>query len=283
MRKAAKALGIVSALFSALSIWWAQFLGWLGPFAGDFLVFVVGIGGGVLALTRPVAAGILMLVTGIGGFIAVHVFHLPLFSWPTIVAFFPLISGGVLALTAREKQPAARVAAMILGIFGGLCSSYATYVVIATAMPGGFVIWGFLCSLMAIAGGAISLDRPTQAGKLMLLSAIGSGGITFTIVSTMGVFCPMVFKAYSIVFCLIATLALIPGGVFALVSPTVKGPAWIIAATIVFVGIIGGLLATLGPYAVLYSPFVGAPFLIVGGALALAWRKERRAKNSQRP
>jgi hypothetical protein len=152
---------------------------------------------------------------------------------------------------------------MILGIFGGLNSSYATYVVIETAMPGGFVIWGFLCSLMAIAGGVISLDRPTLAGILMLLSAIGSFGLAPTILFTM----PGCWGAPgvgAIMHYLIATLVLIPGGVFALVWRAVKGPAWIIAATIVFLGIIGGLVAFLGLVAVMpllwLATFLLAPF-----------------------
>jgi hypothetical protein len=153
---------------------------------------------------------------------------------------------------------------MILGVFGGLCSSFATYVVIETAMPGGFLIWGLLCSLMAIAGGVISLDRPTWAGILMLLSVIGSFSIAPTILVTMRLFCPGAPGVGAVVFYLIATLVLIPGGVFALASRAVKWPAWIIAATIVFLGIVGGLVAFLGPFAVLpllwLALFLLAPF-----------------------
>jgi hypothetical protein len=227
-----------------------------------------------------------MLVTGIGGLIASGVFTPPpyLFSKPTVLAaFIPLISGGVIAMTAREKQPAARVAAMILGIFGGICSSFVTFGLIigaiGAAMLGRFEIWGlyslyslwgFLCSLMAIAG-VISLDRPTRAGILMLLSAIGGGVLAFTIIATMRPCLPSLE-----VFYLVATFVLIPGGVCALVSRTVKGPAWIIAATIIFLGIGGGLLATVGPWGILYYPFGSVLFLlIVGGALALAARKKR--------
>jgi hypothetical protein len=135
MRKAAMALGIMSALLSAYPIRsalsrWAEFpVGDVHVLVrmavGDVLVLVVGIvgivgiGGGVLALTRPVVAGTLMLITGIGGLIANLVFNLFVVLGPTFAAFFLLISGGVIALTAREK-PAGRVVTMVLGILVGL-------------------------------------------------------------------------------------------------------------------------------------------------------------------
>jgi hypothetical protein len=62
MRKAATVLGIMSAFFGGLSV--VLTLAWTGVFfPGGFVVLVVGIVGGVLALTRPVAAGILLVVS----------------------------------------------------------------------------------------------------------------------------------------------------------------------------------------------------------------------------
>jgi hypothetical protein len=130
MRKAAMVLGIMSAVFGGLCLVQTLASPWMGVFipgdfvvavAGGLVVLVVGIVGGVLALTRSVAAGILMLATGIGGLIAAHVFPgLALFYLPIYYAFPPLIAGGIIALTARDKQPACSVHAMGLGFLGGI-------------------------------------------------------------------------------------------------------------------------------------------------------------------
>jgi hypothetical protein len=172
---------------------------------------------------------------------------------PTFVALFLLISGGIIALTGREKQPAARVVARALGIFGGLLGGFGVFVVIV-AIPEGLVIWGFLCSLMAIAGGAIALDRPALAGTLILLSAVGGVGLAFTILFTEHIYCWAQPENIPIILYPFATLFLIPGGILALTSCKERLPASINAATVL--GIVGGLFAAVSALGV--SP----PFML---------------------
>jgi hypothetical protein len=247
MRKAATVLGIMSAFFSGYSVVEALLNPWMVGrvvlFAGSFVVLVVGIVGGVLALTRPVVAGILMLVTGIGGFIAAYVFFgRTLFYLPTFVALLLLIPGGIIALTARDKQPACSVHAMGLGILGGIIASGGVEYSIRV-WPEQFVSWGFLSALMAsaIAGGAAALYRPTLGGTLMLLSAIGSLGITIMgyVPGVRPPDWPFAITEFRVMYPL-ATILLIPGGALALASRTER-PASIKAAMVL--GIMGGLIA----------------------------------------
>jgi hypothetical protein len=216
MRKATTVLGIMSAFFGGFSV--VLTLAWTGVFfPGGFVVLVVGIVGGVLALTRLVAAGILMLATGIGGLIAAHVFPgLVLLYLPIYYAFPPLIAGGIIALTARDKQPACSVHAMGLGFLGGIIQVTGVEYAIRVA-PEQFLIWGFLSALMAIAGGVIALYRPTLGGTLMLLSAIGSLGVAIIII-----FFPRISPIFpdtilAVTYSL-TTILLIPGGALALAS-----------------------------------------------------------------
>jgi hypothetical protein len=243
MRKAATVLGIMSAVFSALDIWWTLYVWRAEPAAWNFLVLFVGIVGGVLALTRPVVAGTLMLVTGIGGLIAAHVFiGLTFFLLPTFVPLFLLILGDIIALTAREKQPACSVHAMGLGILGGLIGIPGVNYGIRV-FPEQFVAWGFLCSLMAMAigGGMIALYKPTLGGTLMLLSGIGSLGITIRsyVFWIPPAYWPFFDATFRVVHPL-ATILLIPGGALALASRRER-PASIKAAMVL--GIMGGLIA----------------------------------------
>jgi hypothetical protein len=247
MRKAAMVLGIMSAVFvGGFSVVRVLFNPWAVLLsAGDLVVFVVGIVGGVLALTRPVVAGILMLATGIGGLIAAHVFPgLALFYLPIYFAFPPLIAGGIIALTARDKQPACSVHAMGLGFLGGIIGVPGVEYGIRV-FPEQFLAWGFLCSLMAmaIAGGVIALYRPTLGGTLMLLSAIGSLGVAIAPEIMPPYwwywwpFTDAIFGVYTL-----AAIPLIPGSALALVSRKER-PASIKAAMVL--GIMGGLIATL--------------------------------------
>ncbi|MBT9162974.1 MAG: hypothetical protein DDT27_01539 [Dehalococcoidia bacterium] len=119
-----------------------------------------------------------------------------------VILFILLIVGATLLLAARGKRPAARIAAMALGIIGGLIGAYGVYsyvVYIHTPVmlpvpipePPGDVVytpvmppvimreahWGFLLpataiSVMAIAGGILALTRPKVAGALMLVAGI---------------------------------------------------------------------------------------------------------------
>jgi hypothetical protein len=220
MRKAAMVLGIMSAVFGGYSV--VLTLAWSGVFLpGGFVVLVVGIVGGVLALTRPVAAGILMLATCIGGLIAAYVFPgLALFYLPIYYASLPLIAGGIIALTARDKQPACSVHAMGLGFLGGIIQVPGVEYAIRVALEQ-FLIWGFLSALMAIAiaGGVIALYRPTLGGTLMLLSAIGSLGVAIIII-----FFPRISPIFPdtilAVTYFLTTILLIPGGALALASRT---------------------------------------------------------------
>jgi hypothetical protein len=233
----------MSAFFGGLSV--VLTLAWTGVFfPGGFVVLVVGIVGGVLAaLTKSVVAGILMLVTGIGGFIAAYVFFgRALFYLPTFVAFLLLIPGGIIALTARDKQPACSVHAMGLGILGGIIASGGVEYSIRV-WPEQFVSWGFLSALTAsaIAGGAAALYRPTLGGTLMLLSAIGSLGITIMgyVPGVQPPDWPFAIAEFRVMYPL-ATILLIPGGALALASRKER-PASIKAAMVL--GIMGGLIA----------------------------------------
>jgi hypothetical protein len=193
-----------------------------------------------------------MLVTGIGSFIATGVFDFAApVAYPPIT--LPLITAGALALTVREKQPAARVAARALGIFGGLIGGFGVFVAIV-AIPEGLVIWGFLCSLIAIAGGVIALNRPALAGTLMLLSAVGGiGAVVMIFVLGTVPLCWADPGAAFIILYPFAALFLIPGGILALTSCKER-PASINAAMIL--GIVGGLFAAVSALGV--SP----PFML---------------------
>ncbi|MCL0099174.1 hypothetical protein M1O16_05020 [Dehalococcoidia bacterium] len=133
MRIAAMVLGILGGLIGAYLV---TFSPWEVPawilLTWTLLLPVVAIAGGVLALRRPAVGGILMLVSGIAGVIAAHLYWLHPGYWlGYIFAGFLLIMGGAIALAAREKRPAARVAVMALGILGGLFGAYGAYI----AMP----------------------------------------------------------------------------------------------------------------------------------------------------
>lgn len=196
-RIAAMGLGILGGLVGALAVYNSIY--WLHPriareeFLAMGLFFpIIGIVGGILALTRPAVAGALMLVSGIGSVIAVAVFLPPFWHQATYDhASFALITGGALSLVAREKGPATGKVATVLGIVGGFLSTLGSWSYIEFLLRPGRVLgaevlifwvifWGLL-PLMAIAGGILALRRPGIAATLMLASGtLGLGGFVAT-------------------------------------------------------------------------------------------------------
>jgi hypothetical protein len=67
-----------------------------------------------------------------------------------------------------------RIAAMVLGIIGGLISAGGVFEDIIRGFPAEYIAWeGLLFPIMAIAGGVLALVKPAVGGILMLVSAIG--------------------------------------------------------------------------------------------------------------
>jgi hypothetical protein len=72
-----------------------------------------------------------------------------------------------------------RIAAMVLGIIGGLIGAGGVFeAIIIWRLPAEYlaeyVAWeGLLFPIMAIGGGVLALGRPAVGGILMLVSAIG--------------------------------------------------------------------------------------------------------------
>ena len=153
MRIAAMVLGILGGLIGAYLV---TFSPWEVPawilLTWILLLPVAAIAGGVLALRRPAVGGILMLVSGIAGVIAAHLYWLHPGYWlGYIFAGILLITGGAIALAAREKRPAARVAVMALGILGGLFDASGAYIAMSwVPLLSAAIV--FLFSLIAIAG-----------------------------------------------------------------------------------------------------------------------------------
>ena len=266
-RIAAMALGSLGGLIVAFSVY--HYL--TGPFippreyylvAWGILSSLMGFAGGALALTRPGVAGTLMLVNGIGFIIAAAFkFPYPIGGPVSLFVPFPLITGGALALAARKKYPATRILAMVLGILAGLLGAF-----VAWRPIGEIVIWGLLCSLMAIVGGGITLAKPVVAGTLMLLSSIGcfSVSILVSILVAWSHWQEVLIMCYAI-----AGFLLIAGCVFAMAAPGKQPTARIVAMTL---GVFAGLLVV--PFGFFAVPFSLAILLIplmaiAGGALAL--------------
>ncbi|MBT9140988.1 MAG: hypothetical protein DDT30_01574 [Dehalococcoidia bacterium] len=184
-RRAAMALGILGGLVYAFC---TTYVAMGDPeltgevLSAVLLLPVMAIAGGLLALTRPAAAGILMLISGIGGIVFPFLgWRLDDFGLVSPFVTLLLIPGGILALAAAcEKHPPARIAAMVFGTLAGFVGTFG--VASTGAMAGEILIWGLLCSLMAIIGGVLTLTRPTIARTLMLLSGIGSFGAAVLVI-----------------------------------------------------------------------------------------------------
>lgn len=107
MRSAARILGIVGGILGLLAAFGVLFFGGLGQAFGALgagivvdlgwlalIASIVGIVGGVLAISKPALAGALMLVGGVLGFIAITLFWVP--------SGLLLIAGAILAFIGRR-------------------------------------------------------------------------------------------------------------------------------------------------------------------------------------
>jgi len=189
MRIAAMVLGLIGGLVSALGVYW----GWPGV-GGEYLAWgilssIFGIAGGILALRRPKVSGVLMLLGGMGGWsalLAVLVFeglYCQVHGAPRLCdahfAFYrafifagsPLFIGAALSHAASKEYHRGSIAAMVLGLIGGLIGILGVWH--SPWIPGEYLVWGILSSFIGIAGGTLALKKPKVSGILMLLSAMG--------------------------------------------------------------------------------------------------------------
>ncbi|MCL0029687.1 hypothetical protein M1N19_01810 [Dehalococcoidia bacterium] len=199
------------------------------------LVFLMAVGGGILAVTRPKVGGGLMLLAAIAGWLApVGMIALQwgiYLNWMGfyVAAFYflaglLLIAGGALALTSRKEQPAAINAAMVLGIIGGLLAGVCALVVDPPFMLQAeellfwkihYGIWVLLFAVMGFTAGILALKRPKAAGTLMLISGV-SGGIGYYLLRDVPL--AWLFGGYECWLCALASVLLMLGGAFALTS-----------------------------------------------------------------
>ncbi|MCL0058041.1 hypothetical protein M1N05_03130 [Dehalococcoidales bacterium] len=136
--------------------------------------------------------------------------------------FIPLLAAGaVYTLGVTMKRPPIRVAAAVLGVFGGVMGALSLPFFSPFPLE---AVLGTLASLLAIGGGVLTLARPRVGGILILLASIvewsGFGAHLYT------------------------TLFLVPGGALALASDKKRPAAIYVAMTL---GIIGGLSAGVAP------------------------------------
>ncbi|MCL0063889.1 hypothetical protein M1N83_01590 [Dehalococcoidia bacterium] len=162
------------------------------------LVFLMALGGGILALSKPKVAGRLLLLSAVGGWLApVGMIALRWGIRLELGLFLPvahyflagllLIAGGALALNLAKERPAAINGAMVLGIIGGLLAGLCALVVDPPFMLQAeellfwkihYCIWVLLYPIMGFTAGILALKRPKAAGTLMLISGV-SGGIGY--------------------------------------------------------------------------------------------------------
>ncbi|MCL0089613.1 hypothetical protein M1O54_04595 [Dehalococcoidia bacterium] len=136
--------------------------------------------------------------------------------------FIPLLAAGaVYTVGVTRKRPSIKVAAAVLGVFGGVIGMGRILEPLFVPLPPVEAVLGILAFLMAIGGAVLTLARPRVGGILMLLASIveWSGFIDSPLWNT---------------------LFLVPGGALALASEK-KRPAAIYVA--MALGIIGGLSA----------------------------------------
>ncbi|MCL0088163.1 hypothetical protein M1O19_06245 [Dehalococcoidia bacterium] len=153
-----------------------------------------------------------------------------------------------------------RIAAMVLGILGGLFGAYGAHLVLPWP---GELLWSlilFLFSLIAIAGGILALRRPAVGGILMLIPWIG-----FFLVAPFGLFREyhegMPFVSFWLY--IIASLLLFAGAILALADYQSRSIARIVALVL---GISAGVIGALGVYGGV--PVVPGGFLALGALLS---------------
>ncbi|MCL0078895.1 hypothetical protein M1O56_04450 [Dehalococcoidia bacterium] len=145
--------------------------------------------------------------------------------------FIPLLAAGaVYTVGVTRKRPSIRVAAAVLGVFGGVIGMGRILEPLFVPLPPVEAVLGILAFLMAIGGGVLTLARPRVAGILMLLASIveWSGFIDSPLWNT---------------------LFLVPGGALALASEKKRPAATYVAMAL---GIIGGLSAGVAPLTALF-------------------------------
>ncbi|MCL0049092.1 hypothetical protein M1N13_02205 [Dehalococcoidia bacterium] len=146
-----------------------------------------------------------------------------------MVLIFPgiplLAAGAIYTVGVTMKRPSIKVAAAVLGVFGGVIGMSRILEPLFIPLPPVEAVLGILAFLMAIGGAVLTLARPRVGGILMLLASIveWSGFIDSPLWNT---------------------LFLVPGGALALASEK-KRPAAIYVA--MALGIIGGLYAGVAP------------------------------------
>ena len=143
-----------------------------------------------------------------------------------MVLIFPgiplLAAGAVYTVGVTMKRPSIKVAAAVLGVFGGVMGALSFPFFSPFPLE---AVLGILAFLMAIGGAVLTLARPRVGGMLMLLASIveWSGFIDSPLWNT---------------------LFLVPGGALALASEKKRPAAIYVAMTL---GIIGGLSAGVAP------------------------------------
>ncbi|MCL0065654.1 hypothetical protein M1N79_02045, partial [Dehalococcoidia bacterium] len=204
------------------------------------LVFLMALGGGILALSKPKMAGRLLLLSAAAGWLApVGMIAL---QWGIrlelglllVIAHYSLaglllIAGAALALNLAKERPAAINGAMVLGIIGGLLAGLCALVVDPPFMLQAekllswkihYGIWVLLFAVMGFTAGMLAPKRPKAAGTLMLISGV-SGGIGYYLLRDVP--WEWLFGGYECWLCALASLLLMLGGAFALTS-TKKQP-----------------------------------------------------------
>ncbi len=81
-----------------------------------------------------------------------------------------------------------RIAAMVLGLLGGLISAGGVYWG-WPAVGGGYLAWGIAFSLIGITGGLLALRKPKLSGILMLLGGIGGWSVLLAVLVFEGLYC----------------------------------------------------------------------------------------------
>lgn len=199
------------------------------------LVFLMAVGGGILALTRPKVAGTLMFLSAIAGWLAPV--GMLLVGWGVglelggifvaacyFLAGLLLLIGGTLALTSHNKQTAATIATMVLGITGGLIATGGVYTMpdpfmlqekAALAWGILFPIWVLLFPVMGYIAGLLALAKPKASGILMIVSGISGYLGTFLflfVLPNRDWHVVWDWHYYVFLLCVLAGLLLIAGG-----------------------------------------------------------------------
>jgi hypothetical protein len=152
----------------------------------------IGLLGGILLLIKPKVAGILTLISGgiIGppGFIYYDLLR-EYYSIPIcVLASYPLIIAGIIALVER-KRPIAIYIATALAMYGGAIATVCTYAVLRALWQAPDVLqgierlavltWADLFPGMALLGGIVLLIKPKVGGILTIINGSIIGPLAF--------------------------------------------------------------------------------------------------------